>query len=196
MTKFTLLIGSALFGVSSMMAQQTFNVSADPGNPVGVFGGWAQPPWSSGDIALAPGTTIGTTPLQVDLLLSHDLTLDGSGHYGWLLNYAAPGIAPGDDLGTLDFNLLEHGSVVASVSLSPGPNNFGPPPRNVTQFGTGFNDLTPGVTFDEVDIFVSNQNSVPLTDLEITLNTVPDGGLTIAMLGMGISGLAFIRRKR
>ena len=36
---------------------------------------------------------------------------------------------------------------------------------------------------------------IGLDNASLTANSVPDGGLTIAMLGMGISGLAFIRRK-
>jgi len=208
LTKYFFASGALLlllaFGFQAQAAL-SYNVSADPGgNPAGIFSGWDQPYWSSGDIVLPGGTTIGPTPtadpLEVDLLLSHDVTLNGSGHYGWLLNYADPGIPTGADLGTLAFNLLENGTVVASVSLWAGNNNFGVPPGpgfTVWQFGTGNYDLTPNVTFNKIQIFVSNQNQLPLTDLEISVDAVPEpstivaGGL--ALLALGVTTL---RRKR
>jgi hypothetical protein len=53
--------------------------------------------------------------------------------------------------------------------------------------------LVPGVN----DILVKLEDHGGLTafDMQITGDAVPDGGTTVALLGLSLSGLAFLRRK-
>src|SRR5665213_877718 len=177
------ILAGAFFALNAS-AQLTVNVSADPGNNTGVFSSFdPQNFWTSGDIALPADTTIGTSPYEITLNLSHDLTLDDSGHYSWFFNYdnSTP-IAENSDKGSLFFVLLENGSPVTSqTGFDAGPNTFGFP---ITQFATGNTDLTPALTFNEVQIFVSNQNPETLDDVQITLD-VPEPN-TLALLSVGL----------
>jgi hypothetical protein len=178
------ILAGAFFALNAS-AQLTLNVSADPGNNTGVFSSFdPQNFWTSGDIALPADTVIGTSPFEITLNLSHDLTLDDSGHYSWFFNYdnSTP-IAEGSDLGSLHFMLLENGSPVSpETGFDAGPNSFGSP---ATQFGTGNTDLTSDLTFNEVQIFVSNQNPETLDDVQITLD-VPEPS-TLALLSVGLA---------
>jgi hypothetical protein len=177
-------------------AQLSYNVSADPGNNTGVFSFFdPQIFWTSGDIVLPTGTTIGTTPLEIDLSLSHDLTLNSSGHYSWFLNYdSSTPIAENNDLGSLYMVLLENGTPITSqVGFDAGLNGFGGP---ATQFGTGLNDMPPNLVFNGVDIFVSNSNPEILTDVQISLDAqpVPEPS-TLGLLAVGAIAL-LVRSRR
>ena len=51
--------------------------------------------------------------------------------------------------------------------------------------------------FNNIDSFIINPNDdwVTVDNITVTGVGVPDGGLTMAMLGIGMGGLALIRRK-
>jgi hypothetical protein len=88
--------------------------------------------------------------------------------------------------------LLENGTAITpQVGFDAGPNGFGGP---VTQFATGNSDLTPNLTFNGVDIFVSNANPETLTDLQIELDVPEASTLSLLSLGFAIM-LAFGYRK-
>jgi hypothetical protein len=171
--------------------QLSFNVSAGPDNDTGVFGSpGPETFWTSGDISLPAGTTIGPTPLEIDLALSQSLTLDDSGHYAWSLNYLNP-IPVGSDLGSLYMVLLFNGTpITPQVGFDAGLNNF---PFPVAQFGTGYTDMPPDLTFNGVQIFVSNANPSVLTDVQIELDAVPEPS-TLGLLAVGASLLLARRR--
>jgi hypothetical protein len=185
-------------------AALTFNVSGDAGNPITVSGGFTPTYWDSGDLQLPSPTAIGNTPLELDVFLSHSVTLQNSEHFGYILTYdGSTPIAPGDDLGGLTMTLLLHGNVVASsVGFDAGANNFQYPAGTglyITQFGTGSYDAQlKGATFDEVELFVStpNPNSPLLADVRIGLDVVPEPSTCIAgFLSLGLVGIGFLPRK-
>jgi hypothetical protein len=115
---------------SSAQAQLSYNVSADS-NPAGVFSALGGSPilWDSGDISLPSGTMIGTTPLEIDLTLSHNVTLDnapsGVENLSYGLWFGYNNLLPaGTDAGTVKVELLENG-VVLDTSPTSSPFGFG-----------------------------------------------------------------------
>jgi hypothetical protein len=216
MKKFTQRIMPALptllllaFG-SQAHATLTYNVSGDAGNDPGVFGVYgASTPWTSGDISLPSGTTIGSTDTEIDLSLSHDVTLNNSGHYSWAFNYGGNGIAPGNDLGSLHFVLTENGVAVTSlIGFDAGANSFTDSNGNgfaVYNFATGDNEnQLQNVVFNGIEIFVSNSDAggEVLTDLEISLDSVtavPEPSTMVAgvmlLMPLGMTTLRTLRRR-
>jgi hypothetical protein len=184
------LLTSALLSLN-VQAQLSYNVSAGS-NPTGVFSYLVQPPWTSGDISLPGGTTIGTTPLQIDLTLSGNVTLDnptGIEDYGWALNYDSP-IAPGADFGTVDMELLENGTVITPLFGFDLTQPFPIPEANI---GTGEGATLPvNAVFNGVDIFVSNPGNpgVVLNDIEVGLPSVPDTSSTMLLLSLGVVAMS------
>lgn len=186
-------------------AALTYNVSAGAGNDIGVFSGFASSYWTSGDIVLPTGTTIEATPLEIDLNLSHDVTLDTSGHYSWFLNYATP-IAPNDNLGILYMVLSHNGVPVTSqIGFDAGANSFGAPnaPFSVSQFGTGgYDDQLKNLVFNGVVIYVSNSdpNTENLANVRISLDAVPEPNTIVAgalmLLPFGVSTIRMLRKNR
>lgn len=185
-------------------AALTLNVSADAGNDLGVFSGFAASYWTSGDIVVPTGTIVANS-LEIDLQLTHDITLDGSGHYSWFLNYATP-IAPGIDLGMLHMVLYYNGVPVTSqIGFDAGANSFGAPdaPFSVSQFGTGSNDdQLKNLVFNGVAIYISNPDTSieNLSNVRISLDAVPEPNTIVAgvlmLLPFGVSTLRMLRKSR
>jgi hypothetical protein len=186
------VLAGAFFALNAT-AQLSYNVSGDPnGNSSGVFSDFdPQTPWNSGDIVLPTATTIDTSPLEIDLTLSDNVTLNNSGHYSWALNYdSSTPIAENSDLGSLYFVLLENGTpITTQIGFDAGANGFGEP---VTQFATGdYDDSLDNAVFNGVQIFVSNDNPETLDDVEISVDAAPvPEPNTFALLSLGLVAMA------
>jgi hypothetical protein len=182
----TLLGVLSLAAAMNATAALTCDVSGGAGNNTGVFGFFdPQTPWTSGDIALPANTIIGATPLEVDLVLSQNVTLNSSAHYSWFFNYGGSGIATGNDLGSLYMVLTENGTPLNNnqIGFDAGLSGF---PNSVNQFGTGYYDAQlQNMVFNGVQIFVSNADpgGENLTDLQISLDSaqpVPETSTMVA----------------
>jgi hypothetical protein len=187
------VVGSllSLLCLNAQALPLSFNVSADS-NPAGVFSFLSQPAWSSGDIALPNGTIIGSTPLEIDLTLSHNLTLDnapgGTENFGWGLFFSSP-IPNGADYGTVMMELLENGVVITPQFGFDLVNNTGFDEIGV---GTGTGTTLPvNLVFNGVNVFVSNSNpnGAGVSDVEVGLPVVqgvPDTSNTLPLLSLGL----------
>jgi hypothetical protein len=194
------LLSCALLSINVQAVPLTYNVSAGS-NPAGVFSFLTQTAWSSGDISLPVGTIIGSTPLEIDLTLSGNVTLndapDGTAvfSYGLFYGFSTP-LPAGVDAGTVEIELLENGVVLdTSPTSSPFGFTVGTFPVPEAGFGTGFPFTLPNnLVFNGVDIFVSDSapNGVAVTDIDVGLpiiQGVPDISNTLPLLFLGCAAL-------
>src|ERR1700722_1296617 len=125
------------------MAQISNNVSGDT-DPT-LFNGDGG--WSASDIQLPGGTTIGSTPLELDLTLSHDVTLTDIGfgyNYGFGMGGLDPAIQPGGDAFNFAIELLENGTLITPTFATDFANPFTFGFDETNPFGFAVSDL--GVT--------------------------------------------------
>src|SRR5271165_998267 len=129
---FGLVSSCALLSFSVQAGPLTYTVSANAAdNAPGAFTGLTGQ-WNSGDLALPRGTTIGSTPLEIDISLSENLTLNNSSGFeidGWGLAGFSPAVAPGGDAGDVQMELLEGTTVVV-----PTFGSFNDPFSNIFSF--------------------------------------------------------------
>ena len=164
--------------------------------------GVGQGGYGSGDIVIPGGATMSSTPLQLDVTLSQDVTLTKlvSGYdYGIGLGSFSPLIQPGDDAYTFAFELLENGTLITPTFAYDvaNPFTFGFDENNpfnfpVDNLGTGYTTtaLAGSLTFNEVDIQLTTANPSPngvgITDFAFQLGAVPDSSNTLVLLSMGL----------
>ncbi|HTA28950.1 MAG TPA: hypothetical protein VK731_00620 [Candidatus Cybelea sp.] len=199
------LFGSLILSVSLSLDVQAgplkYTVSADASaNAPGVFIGLSGQ-WNSGDLALPSGTTIGSTPLEIDITLSQNLTLNDAGGFeldGWGLAGFDPGVASGADAGDVRFELLEGTTVVTPKFGSDFGNPFSFP---LTEYTTASGAILPvKAVFNAIDVFITDANQESVTDFEVSLNTtaapaVPDTSNTMLLL-LGCGALFGLGRYR
>jgi hypothetical protein len=171
------LFACALFTSNVQAGPLTYNVSANGAdNPSGVFIGLSGQ-WNSGDLALPSGTTFGSTPLQIDINLSQNLTLNNPSGFeldGWGLAGLSPEIAPGGNGGYVQIELLEGTTVVVPLFSSlndPLVNPFGFP---ISEYTTPSGALLPAnAVFNRVEVLIGDANQESATDFEVSLNAEP-----------------------
>src|SRR5664280_3007167 len=118
MNKYKVPFGAALLFagvllVSNAQTVQTFDDVKLTNNPISF--GIGTPGWESGDIQLAPRTTIGGTPLELRLNLSQTITLTSLGsryNYRFGMSGLTPAIAPAGDAFNFAIELLESGTPI------------------------------------------------------------------------------------
>ncbi len=192
---FVLLISLSACALLCFKAQAgplTYSVSGDS-NPAGVFSVYPQTYWNSGDIALPAGTIIGSTPLQIDLTLSHNVTLNNAASGLETLSFAmwfgSTQLPAGVDAGNVEVELLE-GSTVLDTSPTSSPFGFDVGTFPVSLLGydaqRGF-PLPKNLVFNGVDLFLTDSapNGIAPTDIEVGLPSVqgvPDGSNTLLLL--------------
>jgi hypothetical protein len=175
-----------------------------------LFGG--QGGWTSGDTLFSLGATDYSAGLQLDLLLTQDVTLTdlGSGYnYGFGMGGLDPEIPTNGDAFTFSIELLENGNLITpsfAYDLA-NPYTFGfdeinPFSNEVDNLGvtTGTGALAPTLTFNEIDILISSSVSgQEATDFSVELGVTsppatPDGGPTWVLLASVIGLVACARR--
>lgn len=202
-----------LFGVCFILAVASlpsyavsqFNISADNLDPT-LFEGSGG--WTSGNITLPGGTTFGSNPLELDLTLSHDLTLDttalGYENYGFAMSGFNPAIQPGGDAFTFSIELLENGTLLTPTFATDiaNPNTFGVDVTNPLPFAIdnlsiadSTTALNSSITFDQVDILVSNSNpgGESANSFSVQIGDVPEPSvIAIGLFGfLGMIGLRY-----
>jgi hypothetical protein len=95
------------------------------------------------------------------------------------------------DMGGTDVHILENGAQIFEGEVSPGvPQSFNPLLPLV---------LLSGATLDfAVGRGIDGTFYYDTTGIAATISTggsVPDGGMTVSMFGLGLAGIAFLRRK-
>jgi hypothetical protein len=137
---------------------------------------------------------LGTTPLEIDVNLSENLTLNntttpgGLEFYGFGVAGLSPAIQPGGDAGQVMMELFEGATPVSPMFGFDFTSPFSSP---ISAYGTGSGAILPAnAVFDEVKVFVSDSLSNPqetVTDVEISLQTsaVPDAGNTLPLIFLG-----------
>ncbi|HYE33439.1 MAG TPA: PA14 domain-containing protein [Methylomirabilota bacterium] len=115
----------ALFVSSNALALE-FHLSADNFD-AGQFGGKGG--WASGRLALPEGASIGSTPLEVVIHLSTDLTMantDGTGRqaYGFGIGGLVPGVLSGDVVCQVEIALRKNGINVTAPITHNQINSF------------------------------------------------------------------------
>ena len=209
------IVGSIMAGAllcstaGALGAVFQFNVGADNYNPTLFFsraGGW-----TSGGIALPAGTTISTTPIEIDLNLSHNLTTANAslGHedYGFGLGGLNPQIQPGSELFTFSIELLENGVLITpnfAFDLAH-PGTFGSTVMSPftfavdnAQFSASTHALNTDISFDQIDILVSNNSATEdVTSFSVLMGVlpVPEPG-TRALCSLGLLGIIVFHRRR
>jgi hypothetical protein len=178
----------ALICFKTQAGPLTYSVSGDS-NPAGVFGIYPQTYWNSGDIALPSGTIIGSTPLQIDLTLSHNVTLNNAASGTETLNFGmwfgSTQLPAGVDAGSVEVELLEGSTVLTSSPLGFDAGTF---PFPLLGYDTQRSfSLPQNLVFNGVDIFLTDSapNGIAPTDIEIGLPSVqgvPDGSNTLLLL--------------
>lgn len=115
-------------------------------------------------------------------VLTVTFTDDNLGPINTILNHFVTGSVP---IGTMTavFNLLINGVVVDSINGFNGSGAF-----NAT-------DVPAGSTVSVQAILTATSASA-FTSFDTGETSVPDGGLTLAMLGCGLTGLAFFARRK
>jgi hypothetical protein len=171
--------------------------------------------WSTPSIQLPDGTSIGSTPLELDVTLSQNITLNDVGfgyNYGFGMGGFDPLIQPGDDVFTFSLELLENGTLI-TPDFAPdiaNPFTFGFDADNSFTFaidnmgtGTSTTALASSLTFDQIDVLVSNSNpgGEAVTSFSVDVGVkppeaIPDTSSTMLLLTLGVAALlGFDHRK-
>lgn len=188
----TLLVSALLTGSARAL---DFNVDATNINNsiFGVAG------WDSGVIALPSGTTIGATPLELNLLLSDYLDAGDALFFG--LGGINPAVAPGGLVFDFTIELYKDGGSVSLPHGFPVTNSFPDPVDNLWVSWGPIPDID-GLTFNEVRIVVGNQDA----ELDVTefragvrlpmANPVPDASRTALLVPAALLGLVVVGRRK
>jgi hypothetical protein len=154
------------------------------------------PQWTSGDLSLPAGTTIGPgSSIELDLSLTGNVTTIANGGGGYAAGIIVdPAVAPGAEIFGFSYQLLENGSAVGSPFGFDLLNPFGFP---VTDVSSGFGGGGPGsLVFNGVDVTVYNNTQVEtVTDFTVFLSTppsVPDSSSTSGLLILGVVAIVGI----
>jgi uncharacterized protein YdaL len=190
------LLACALLS-SSVQAQIPYSVSGGS-NPAGVFNFLTPSFWNSGDLVLPANTIIDSTPLELDLTLSHNVTLNngpsGVQNFSFGLWFGSTLLPANTDGGTVMVELLENGTVL-NTAPTTSPFGFDVGTFSVPEIGYGTGEyftLPNNLTFNGVDVFVSDSapNGVSATDVIVGFpitqsQGVPDGSNTLALFSLG-----------
>jgi len=125
--------------------------------------------------AVTPGTSVGTTT-------------------GFTFNPALPG--PVNDVWSFVFGGHTYSFDLSSIqSVEQGTDMNGL--EFLTVHGTGVLGISGGLFADTTGFYILTANGAASTFSFSSSNNalVPDGGMTVAMLGIALTGLGFIRRK-
>ena len=190
------VLSCALLSVS-VQAQLPYNVSGGS-NPAGVFSFLTPSFWNSGDLVLPANTIIDSTPLELDLTLSHNVTLNnapsGVQNFSFGMWFGTTLLPAGVDGGTVNVELLENGTVLNTApTASPFGFDVGAFGSPEVGYGTGeYFTLPNNLTFNGVDVFVTDSapNGVSVTDLIVGFpiaqaQGVPDSANTLSLLFLG-----------
>jgi hypothetical protein len=202
------LFACALFTANVQAGPLTYNVSANGAdNPAGMFSGLSGQ-WNSGDLKLPSGTTIGSTPLQIDINLSQNLTLnntlfpDGVEFYGLGVAGLSPTVTPGAEVAAVQIELFESGSPVAGAFGTTLSNPFSTAIANETSTGLVAELPVSGV-FNSVEIFITDSGATApqtISDFGISLGAnsvgVPDSGNTLLLFFLGCGVVLGLARGR
>ncbi len=168
----------------------TYNVSADNFNAT--YFGAGRGGWFTGNTSLPQGTTIGPSPLFIDVFLSHLLKADGDLSFG--MGGFNPVVANGEVAFTFSLQLFLNGVAVTPASGLTTTNNFG---FSVDNIATSYGDSgTAGKNFNEVQIMVTSPTTRGVTYFNTAVG-VPEPGVT-SLISVGVLGLlaAVYRRRR
>lgn len=195
-----LLVSNAQPVVETFAVTPTYNPNSfGPGTPG----------WESGDIPLGDGTAIGSTPLELQLNLSQDITLTSLGlgyNYHFGMGGFAPEIAPAGDAFNFTIELLENGILITPTFGFDQTNPFSFAISNLG-VSTSTGALADSLTFNQIYIQVTNSNAggEAVTDFSVNLGVsglvvpppgVPDTCNTLALLSSGfLATLGFGWRK-
>lgn len=186
-------------------AALSFQVNADNYDPT-IFGG--QGGWFSGSIPLPSNTSIGSTPLEIDLTLSHDLTINndslGYENYGFGMGGFNPLILNGQEAFTFSIQLLKDGMTLGSPFGFTETNPFDP--INYPSLASGVGNLSVtsstfplSMTFNQIRITVNNLTQVvEVTDFSTQLGVVAVPEPTTAVAGVLLLlpfGVSMLRKK-
>ncbi len=159
-----------------------------------------------GDIQLPDGTSIGSTPLLLDLNLTQDITLTDVGlGYNYLFGMGGfnPQIPNGGDAFTFSIELLENGTLITPDFATDLANPFTFGFDETNPFGSDVDNLyvststtalASSLTFNEVLIQVSNSNpdGEGVTSFNAALGVnepVPDISSTLPLLVIGLAAM-------
>lgn len=188
-------------------AALSFNVNANNYDST-IFGG--QGGWSSGSISLPLNTSIGpnSNPLEIDLTLSHDLTINndslGYENYGFGMGGFNPLILNGQEAFTFSIQLLKDGMTLGSPFGFTETNPFDP--INYPSLASGVGNLSVtsstfslSMTFNQIRITVNNLTQVvEVTDFSTQLGVVAVPEPTTAIAGVLLLlpfGVSMLRKK-
>lgn len=205
------ILAAAIFPTGAhAQTDYPFNASADTYEP-GFFpdGSGA---WTSGDLQIPGGTTMSSTPVEFDITLSHDLTIDNTGpngeYYGFGMAGFSPEVPPGGDCFNFAIELLENGTLLtqsfATIFANPytymGFDETNPFAFDVSDISTGDNTtgLNQSITFNQVDIQVlnSNQGGQGVTDFTVDLGVVPEPSTWVLLTAAAAASLLACRLRK
>jgi hypothetical protein len=199
-----------VFGSILSCALLSFNVQAGPltysvsggSNPAGVFGFLTPSFWNSGDLVLPANTIIDSAPLEVDLTLSQNVTLNngpsGLQNFSFGMWFGTTPLPAGVDGGTVTVELLENGTVLNTApTSSPFGFDVGTWAVDIIGYGTGESFTLPNnLVFNGIDVFVTDSapNGVSVTDLIVGFpivqaQGVPDNANTLSLLFLGCAAM-------
>ena len=192
----------------NVQAQDSFDVTPNySSTQFGSTGGG----WGSGDIPLPGGTMIGSTPLELDLTLTQTITLQDAGlgyNYGFGMCFS-PKLPGSSDAFTFSIELLHNGALVTpdfkddlAIPFTFGFDEHNPDPNGQDGLGVGSSTtvLAPVLTFNQIDILLSNSNpggqGVTSFNVELgVVNGVPETPNTLALLSLGFMVMARFSRR-
>jgi hypothetical protein len=179
------LVSAAIFSASAYASPILFSGLS----PTNFFDSGSTHQWTSGDLSLPTGTTIGPAgSIELLLTLTGNVPTNSSGDFGAGIK-VDPLVAPGAEIFGFSYQLLEGGVPVGSPF---GFDLLNPFLFAVDNVSTGEPSGAPtGVLFDGVDVTVYNNTlTETVTDFTVYLGTpkssVPDTFATLGLLSLGL----------
>ncbi len=148
------------------------------------------------DTALPDGTTFGLgNTLIIDLKLANKLTLGNDINFGFGLSGFDPVVQPSDLMFEFAITLRNGGMAISNPFgfLLNNPFDFA-----IDNVITSSSTTITGGVFDEIYIEVNGPAySTGITSFAVNVGNqnVPDGGATFALVGLGMLGLGFSRKR-
>lgn len=184
----TVLLGLLLLPVTARALSYTL----DADNIVPNQFGPGQAGWFSGNQTFPP-TSIGLTPLFIDITLSHSLTANGNLGFG--MGGLDPEVQPGALAYSLSIQFYLSGTLVGTDLF----DQFNNSPDPAGGIGSGWSDaLLNGLVFDEIKITVTSPEERTATSFNISVgvpSAVPDTASTAALLAMSFLGIVALRSR-